>query len=686
MKPKKIGTKLILGILAPVIIAFVLYTVISARKGQVIISEQTQEWVSAELIAQKVTITNELNMASSVLSKLSTTVTNSYKTLLQYNFEVFLKDIIEDSKIIYGSGIWFEPNEYKPTEKYGGFYAYRNGKEVVVTYDRNTPEYDYFNREFYLVAKEAEEQVYLRPYYDEMSGKSLITCVLPMRNPIGNYIGCVSIEIDVSSLQNIIGAVRVGDAGDAMLLEGETGTYLGNSDPNKVSSGMSILDEENTALIAIGQEILAEESGFAHYQEGAESYTLYYDTIPGVDWKIVIRIPQSQLDKPVRELVEILAVIGVVAAIVSVIAILILVRSIAKGLKRVHKFANTLAQGDFSIEPMSIRRIDELGQMGKSLNVMYESNKIILTNIYGYAEDIHNSSENLNNSANKLLKEFKNIVMLMDKVNGEMMSASAATQEVNASVEEVSSSVNILAGEAEKSKLMSEEIKGRASKIEKSSREAYNDAIQLSRQYEDNLNKSIENAQVVESIGKMAEMISDIAQQINLLSLNASIEAARAGEQGRGFAVVATEIGKMAGSTTQVVREIQKTIEDVKLAFDLLMTDSKSLINFLKETVTPDYDKFVDVAKQYGEDAAEIEGNSTRISNMLTNIENIMGEVTNTVQNISESTHNTADSSNHIMNIVDQVSQLVGEVSEMSKKQESIAGSLNEVVGKFKLD
>lgn len=72
------------------------------------------------------------------------------------------KDIIEDSKIIYGSGIWFEPNEYKPTEKYGGFYAYRNGKEVVVTYDRNTPEYDYFNREFYLVAKEAEEQVYLQ--------------------------------------------------------------------------------------------------------------------------------------------------------------------------------------------------------------------------------------------------------------------------------------------------------------------------------------------------------------------------------------------------------------------------------------------------------------------------------------------------------------------------------------------
>ena len=78
--------------------------------------------------------------------------------------------------------------------------------------------------------------------------------------------------------------------------------------------------------------------------------------------------------------------------------------------------------------------------------------------------------------------------------------------------------------------------------------------MNLSKVHEDNLNKSIENAKVVAMIGTMAEAISSIAEQVNLLSLNASIEAARAGEQGRGFAVVASEIGSLANETSDTVK------------------------------------------------------------------------------------------------------------------------------------
>ena len=75
----------------------------------------------------------------------------------------------------------------------------------------------------------------------------------------------------------------------------------------------------------------------------------------------------------------------------------------------------------------------------------------------------------------------------------------------------------------------------------------------------------------------MASVIADIADQITLLSLNASIEAARAGEQGKGFAVVATEIGKLAGQTTDSVEKIQETISSIQEAFEGLATNAKSL-------------------------------------------------------------------------------------------------------------
>ena len=114
--------------------------------------------------------------------------------------------------------------------------------------------------------------------------------------------------------------------------------------------------------------------------------------------------------------------------------------------------------------------------------------------------------------------------------------------------------------------------------------------------------------------------------------------------------------------------------------------DSSSLIKFLKETVSPDYDSFVEVGRQYGVDAVAIEENAQKMSQMAAGIEGIMSEVANAVQNIAESAQNTANSSGQIMGTMQEVSGVVKEVSEMAGEQEAIAGDLNAVVGKFKLD
>lgn len=273
----------------------------------------------------------------------------------------------------------------------------------------------------------------------------------------------------------------------------------------------------------------------------------------------------------------------------------------------------------------------------------------------------------------------------MSKVNEAMMSSSAASEEVNASVEEVNSSVNVLSGETDKSRQLADEIRARAKAIELKSKQAFDNANNLSGEFEINLSKSIENAKVVESIGTMANVISNIAEQINLLSLNASIEAARAGEQGKGFAVVAGEIGKLAGETSKAVDQIQKTIIDVQGAFDRLTDDSKSLLSFLTQTVTPDYGAFVDTARQYGLDAESIEIFSNKLAVMSEDIERIMGEVGSAIQNIAESAQSTADNSSKTMESIHEVSGVVDEVSDMSKDQQKIAGDLSEVVRTFKL-
>ena len=104
-----------------------------------------------------------------------------------------------------------------------------------------------------------------------------------------------------------------------------------------------------------------------------------------------------------------------------------------------------------------------------------------------------------------------------------------------------------LAGETSESVKAAEEIKKRAAQIEEESMASTESARKLSEQFETQLSSSIENSKVVENIGQMADVIAGIAEQINLLSLNASIEAARAGEAGKGFAVVLRPLRQFEG-------------------------------------------------------------------------------------------------------------------------------------------
>lgn len=684
MKFKRIRAKLLTFILPVIVIAMLVLTIISTNSSKRIIETQIKDQMSAELSAEMNSIKDYLNVVSSTATTISKVVGTSYGTMQLSEYEVMLEQIILENDIVLGSGIWFEPYVYDNNEKYVGPYIYKDGEDVTVTYDYSNASYDYHVQEYYTNAKNSTEAVITDPYYDETSGIIMASCSAPIFDASNRFIGCVTVDIELTSIKNIVKEMQVGKEGKGILISA-TGVYLGNEDDAKVESSALITEEENQSLAKAGSHILATESGSTTYTDAGSIYNLYYDTLPGVNWKLMIQMPQAELDQPVKELTFILIIVCIIAILLSIIAVVIQVNAIAKNIKKVQIFAEYLADGDFRVDPLMSKSEDELGRMSTSLNMMYSSNKDVIQNIAEHAEQVNISSNTLYESASELAKQFATIENYMGDVNEATMSASAAVEEVNASTEEVNASISVLANETELSKEMSDEIRVRASKIGETSQKSYESATNLSEQYEKELKKSIQNAKVVENIGIMADAIAGIADQINLLSLNASIEAARAGEHGKGFAVVATEIGNLANETTNVVTEIQATITDVQKAFNHLTGGSKSLLEFIQQTVTPDYNSFVDVAKQYGRDAKAIEENAMKISDMANNIKTIMNEVSEAIQNVAESSQTTADNSNKILQSVNQVAVVVEKVSDMSQKQEEVAKDLNEVVNKFKL-
>ena len=530
----------------------------------------------------------------------------------------------------------------------------------------------------------SDKAVITDPYYDPSSGMIMSSCSTPIVVN-GSKIGCVTVDIELSSITELIGNVKVGESGVGILITGD-GVLIAGHDDKMVQDGANITSDANASFAAMGQEVIANRSGASSYKDGKEEYKVFYDTIPETGWILLISIRAYELLRPIYVLINTLVFVCVIAVVLATIIIVIGIGGVAKTIRRVQNFASELAGGDFTVQRLSVKGRDELAVMSDSLNEMYGNNKGVISSIAEYSVDINDSSSKLKVAAQDLKIEFDKIVDIMTAVNSDMMNSSAATEELSASVDQVAQSADNLNEETKGSLDLAVDIQKRANAIGKESQEAFDKSQTLQNSFQTKLEESIAQSKVVENIGEMASVIADIADQITLLSLNASIEAARAGEQGKGFAVVATEIGKLAGQTTDSVEKIQDTISAIQDAFEGLETNAKSLLDYVSGTVTPDYKNFVSVAERYGQDAESIKNSSEKLSVMTDSIQNIMSEVRLALQNIAEATQNTAANSGEVMDSVENLSETVAEINNMSDKQNAISDELTQVVKKFKLE
>ncbi|MBR1623796.1 MAG: methyl-accepting chemotaxis protein [Pseudobutyrivibrio sp.] len=683
MSFKKIGTKMLVMILPILVLAQILLTVISATSSEALVDEKTQESMEAELRANSSEVSSYLQDVETLADAIAISVAASYTYTSWEDYEKMLQDMIATNDIVLGSGLWFEPYAYDPEQQYYGPYVYKDGGAAVTTWEYSNAEYDYFAQEYYTNAMGSDAAMITDPYYDPTSGTIMSSCSTPIVVN-GTKIGCVTVDIELSAITEIIGNVKVGRTGVG-ILTAANGLLIAGYDDEKVQNGVNLTEDDNSSMVALINEVLNSDSGVSSYKDGKTTNKVYYDTIDLTGWKLMVSIDSYELMEPIYQLINRLIVVCIVAIVIAIVFIVIGIGGVAKTIRRVQNFATELAGGDFTIDKLSVKGKDELAVMSTSLNEMYGNNKGVIQSISDYSVDINDASSSLKESAEELKIEFDKIVDIMSAVNEDMMNSSAATEQLSASVDQVAQSTDSLNEETKGSLELARDIQSRATEIGRNSQEAFDKSQTLQTSFESKLEESISQSKVVENIGEMASVIADIADQITLLSLNASIEAARAGEQGKGFAVVATEIGKLAGQTSDSVDKIQETISGIRDAFEGLSTNAKSLLDYVSNTVTPDYENFVKVAERYGQDAESIKNTSEQLSTMTESIQQIMSEIRDAIQNIAEATQNTAANSGTVMDSVEDLSETVVQINGMSDKQNNISQELTKVVSQFKL-
>lgn len=682
---KSIKTKILLTILPLVVITLFINSVISGKISDHAVTAQADETAKQTLLAAGNTVNSDLEKIRNTAENISELVSSTYQTTEIDAYGAALGRIIEDNEIILGSGLWFEKHVYQG-EEFMGPYWYRDGEKIVKTMDYSNAEYDYFSQEYYTNAKAmtTTKAVITDPYYDNTSGLVMASCSVPIFDAKKNYIGCVTVDIELSSIEEIASKIKMGKTGRAIMTTSD-GTYLYSDDTSKTESNVNIADDTNKSLAKIFSEISKNENGETWFTENNKKIIAYYETIPEVNWKLILRVNEDQLREDIQKMIHASVIAVIISILVIGFLIIILISKITKQLKTVSGFSGELASGRYNINELNIKGRDELASMGQALNNMYRSTRHIIEDIAMQSNEINDSANTLGAMSEELSAEFMHISENMNTVNDAMMNTGAATEEVSASVQDVNDSVEMLASETVETGKEVSKIKERVKEIEENSKNSFEYAKNIVEERRAELSEAQKRSEVVNEIENLTDTIAGIASQINLLSLNASIEAARAGDAGRGFAVVAGEINKLATETDEAVYQIQETIDEIRLAFKDLSSGSNKLLEFVTDTVAPDYNNFMNVGRQYRADAVLFEDLVNQIDSMAENIRVSMNEVNNAVSDIAASAQNTTESSSQITQSIESVSQAVDSVAETATEQQHTANSLIEIVQKFEL-
>lgn len=357
---------------------------------------------------------------------------------------------------------------------------------------------------------------------------------------------------------------------------------------------------------------------------------------------------------------------------------------ISKQLNKVVKFAEALGEGDLT-HSIKLDSKDEIGSLGAALNKASENIKKLISEIMNGAGDISASSEEFSATVEEVSSKMEVVNESSTQISKGTEDLSATIEEVNASTEEISANANGLSERAGNAVSSVKDIEKRASDIKERAGKELEKSTALYKEKQSHILKAIEDAKVVDEVKIMADSIGSIAEQTNLLALNAAIEAARAGEHGKGFAVVADEVRKLAEQSAKAVTDIQNMVVQVQSAVEGLSQSGQEVLEYLVTNVEPNYQLLKNTGVQYGKDAEFVSSIIDDISSSSKQMNDVVDQVSSAIQTVSSTAEESASSSEEILSSINEITQAVNDIAKSAQGQAELAQKLTDMVNKFKI-
>ncbi|MBQ7585536.1 MAG: HAMP domain-containing protein [Desulfovibrionaceae bacterium] len=569
-----------------------------------------------------------------------------------------------------------------------------NGKVLVsssqtgkVALGYNVAQEEYFRRAM-------QGQVFISaPHVNDSIGEKAVTISAPVKVPSGKTAGvfyCVLTCKQIS--EDTVLGFRIGDTGYSFIVDYNTGLVVAHTDESRIVTQNLYSSQPwmRNAVQGHGET----KADYVDFLGKAKLCAYFIERTSG--WIAVSLIEESELLDAVAHVRNITIGMMVGAALMVCAVLIIIVRGIIRDLQATNTFAQTVAGGDLE-KTLDVRRTDELGNLGDALRTMVESlkemikqSKIESENAKREADNAQKSMAEAEVSAKKAQEAQDNILNVAKRLEemGSIISsastqlaaqieqsdkgaadsaarlseAASAMNQMNATVQEVARNASSAANASAETRAKALAGGAVVSKSVNSIEEMRTATLAL----RDDMSELNDHAQ---SISHIMGVISDIADQTNLLALNAAIEAARAGEAGRGFAVVADEVRKLAEKTMASTADVGKVTTAIQTSTSKSMEGMAKAIERLEEVTQ--YARESGSALQ--EIVANVEATTDQVNAIATAAEEQSAaseEITRSIAEVNTLSSQTAQAMNEATQAIEQLAEQTQQMNNLMKEMQ----------------